>query len=190
MLFWSWFFILFLSIPVHCDASYSFVNLIPNILVKGRSVIDPRVDNTVGFNTASTIFHLEKIYASNQSNCSEDLRLFVRDLNARKLWAIKSKRRLQGRGENCFDPLVSALDAWGKIPSGVLQGNIFWVGSAYECQHHLRGWNQTFVEQPLKTHTCTIGNGIFSKDIEPVYGLCVPQTCNATQIADYLHRGT
>ena len=82
------------------------------------------------------------------------------------------------------------MDSWGKVPSGVLQGNLFWLGSVYECQHHLRGWNQTVVEQPIQTHTCTIGNGISLNSIQPIYGLCVPQTCNASDISDYLRRGT
>jgi len=170
MFFSTSIFLLFFFVPVH-SSSYSFVNLIPNILANGRSVINEQVDPNSLFNNTSPTFHFDRIPNLNQSNCREDLQVFYRDLSARKLWAIKT------------------LDSWGKIPSGILQGNIFWLGSVYECQHHLRGWNRTVVEQPIRTHTCTIGNGISSNKIQPIYGLCVPQTCNASDITDYLHRG-
>lgn len=82
-----------------------------------------------------------------------------------------------------------ALDAWGKIPSGIMQGNIFWIGSPYECEHHLRGLNNTVIEQPFRTRTCVIRNDYPSR-IEPVYGMCVPQSCNATDIFNHINRSS
>ncbi len=79
------------------------------------------------------------------------------------------------------------MDAWGKIPSGLMQGNIYWIGSVYECQHHLRSFNNTVITQPFKTRTCTIGNGI-TNTIRPVYGICVPQTCNANDIVNFINQ--
>jgi hypothetical protein len=79
------------------------------------------------------------------------------------------------------------LDAWGKFPSGVMQGNIYWIGSPYECEHHLRGLNNTVVEQPYKTRTCVISNyGL--PNLRPVYGVCVPQSCNANDIVTYINQ--
>ncbi len=65
------------------------------------------------------------------------------------------------------------MDAWGKFPSGVMQGNIFWIGSPSECEHHLRGLNNSVLEQPFRTHTCVINNN-YANYIRVVYGICVP----------------
>lgn len=85
--------------------------------------------------------------------------------------------------------MILAFDAWGKIPSGIMQGNIYWIGSPYECGHHLRGLNSTVVEQPFRTRTCVIGNDHFNRR-ELVYGICVPASCNATEIFNYINRGS
>ena len=89
--------------------------------------------------------------------------------------------------EENISAFFSALDAWGKLPSGLMQGNIYWIGSVYECGHYLRGLNNTLVDQPFRTRTCTIGNGI-SNNIRPVYGLCVPQSCHVDDIVDFINR--
>lgn len=81
------------------------------------------------------------------------------------------------------------MDAWGKLPSGLMHGNIYWIGSVYECGHHLRGLNNTVVEQPFRTRTCVIDNDIVDT-IQPIYGLCVPQSCNASQVARYINKHT
>lgn len=78
------------------------------------------------------------------------------------------------------------MDAWGKLPSGVLQGNTYWIGSPFECAHRLRGLNDSVVEQPFQTRTCTIGNG-YSSGLRPVYGMCVPQSCSASELVDYIN---
>jgi hypothetical protein len=62
-----------------------------------------------------------------------------------------------------------------------MQGNIYWIGSIYECKHHLRSLNNFVIEQPFKTRTCIIG-------IRPVYGICVPQSCNANDILNYINQ--
>jgi hypothetical protein len=79
------------------------------------------------------------------------------------------------------------MDAWGKLPSGLMQGNIYWIGSVSECEHHLRGLNNSVVEQPFLTRTCVIGNG-YSDTVRPVYGICVPQSCNPNDIAELVNR--
>jgi hypothetical protein len=82
---------------------------------------------------------------------------------------------------------ILAIDAWGKLPSGIMQGNIYWIGSAFECKHHLRGLNNSVVEQPFPTRTCVIGND-YSNTVRPIYGLCVPQSCNANDIRNYINQ--
>jgi hypothetical protein len=84
---------------------------------------------------------------------------------------------------------ILALDAWGKFPSGVMQGNIYWIGSAYECEHHLRGLNNTVVVQPIRTRTCVIRNNDPQKT-RPVYGICVPKSCDANDLVNYINQRT
>jgi hypothetical protein len=89
-----------------------------------------------------------------------------------------------------FPFVFIAFDAWGKIPSGLMQGNIFWIGSVYECRHDRHSWNETLIEQPFQTRTCIIDNEIQSIDnIRPIYGLCVPMSCQANDIANLIHQG-
>ena len=68
-----------------------------------------------------------------------------------------------------------------------MQGNIYWIGSVDECAHHLRGLNNSVVQQPFLTRTCVIGNG-HSKTLHPVYGICVPKSCNANDIFNYINQ--
>jgi hypothetical protein len=82
--------------------------------------------------------------------------------------------------------LILALDAWGKFPSGIMQGNIYWVGSPYECGHHLSSFINTVVEQPFQTRTCVVGNS-YPNAVGLVYGICVPRSCNATDILHYIN---
>jgi len=82
--------------------------------------------------------------------------------------------------------LISALDAWGKFPSGIMQGNIYWIGSVYECEHHLRGLNNSVIEQPFRTRTCVVHND-YLRMTRPIYGMCVPQSCNANDIVNYIN---
>ena len=65
-------------------------------------------------------------------------------------------------------------------------GNIYWIGSVYECKHHIRGLNNSVVEQPFWTRTCVIDNG-YSRAIRPVYGICVPESCNANDVLYYIN---
>jgi hypothetical protein len=68
-----------------------------------------------------------------------------------------------------------------------MQGNIYWIGSPSECEHHLRGLNNSVVEQPFRTRTCVIRNDDIHT-IRPIYGLCVPQSCNATEVINYINQ--
>ncbi|CAF3539956.1 unnamed protein product [Adineta steineri] len=151
--------------------SISFMNLIPSIIANHRFVQENIIDSTIEFNQTLPWINIDLTIDANGSNCSQDIQLLARDLATRKIWVLKT------------------LDAWGKFPSGVMQGNIYWVGSVFECKHHLRGLNNSVVQQPFRTRTCTIGNG-FSNIIRPVYGLCVPQSCNANDLVNYINTRT
>ena len=89
--------------------------------------------------------------------------------------------------EIVLDRLFSAMDAWGKLSSGVMQGNVYWIGSVQECAHHLRGLNNSVVEQPFQTRTCVISSG-YPYTIRPVYGICAPKSCSANDLVIYINR--
>ena len=177
---WSLFAILFLiGIPVECSA-LSFFTVLENGRFGPEKVMEWNATLPwVNFNVQLEI---------NQSNCSRDIRLLAEDLKAKKIWALKSTTgRFFQYNKNFFECFL-AFDAWGRIPSGIMQGNIYWIGSPYECGHHLRGLNNTVVEQPFRTRTCVIRND-YSDRMEPVYGMCVPQSCNTTDIFNYIIQG-
>lgn len=69
-----------------------------------------------------------------------------------------------------------------------MQGNFYWLGSVYECEHHLRGFNNTVVEQPFRTRTCAINN-VHYYNARLIYGICVPQSCNEYELVDYINQG-
>jgi hypothetical protein len=72
------------------------------------------------------------------SQCKKDFDLVVEAASKKDMWALK------------------ILDAWGKpLPSGVLKGNIYWVGDYDECLHPMYNpTNKSFVLQPFNTQYC------------------------------------
>lgn len=66
-------------------------------------------------------------------------------------------------------------------------GNMYWIGSVYECKHRLHGWNNSVIDQPFRTRTCVIGNS-YPNINRPIYGICVPQSCNANDIFNYINQ--
>ncbi|CAF1405402.1 unnamed protein product [Rotaria magnacalcarata] len=149
--------------------SLSSINLIPKIIANARFVQENFVDFNMEFNQTLPWIKLDPKLNSNESNCSRDIALLTRDLVSKQTWALKT------------------LDAWGKLPSGIMQGNIFWIGSTYECEHHLRGLNNTVVEQPIRTRTCIISS-TQSITVRPIYGICVPQSCNENELINYINQ--
>jgi hypothetical protein len=72
------------------------------------------------------------------SVCDQDFGILLEAASRRDMWAIK------------------ILDAWGKpLPSGVLKGNVYWVGDYDECLNPMYLTNnKTFLSQPFDTHYC------------------------------------
>jgi hypothetical protein len=78
---------------------------------------------------------------NNQSTgCEHDLEILINATVKRELWALK------------------VFDAWGKpLPSGLLNGNIFWIGNYDECVNPLyQENNRSFVRQPIDTQYCML----------------------------------
>ncbi|CAF3405306.1 unnamed protein product [Rotaria socialis] len=165
-----YFFLLIVQIGIRAESkSVSFVNIIPRIIANGRYVKENINHSNFILNPALPSINVDFLSNANSSNCSRDIQLFSHDLISQQLWALKT------------------FDAWGKIPSGLMQGNMYWIGSVYECRHYLRGLNNSVIAQPFKTRTCTIGNGI-TNTIRPIYGICVPRSCNASDIIDFINQ--
>jgi hypothetical protein len=87
---------------------------------------------------------LERLSLSFSNNkttpCEQDFELILRAASQSDMWAIK------------------VLDAWGKpLPSGVLKGNVYWVGNYDEClQPMYFPANKSFIPQPFDTQHCKL----------------------------------
>ena len=77
--------------------------------------------------------------SNNQSaECDRDLQVILQAVEKREQWALK------------------LLDAWGKpLPSGLLKGNVYWVGSYDECVNPMYlPANKSLLAQPFNTQYC------------------------------------
>jgi hypothetical protein len=89
--------------------------------------------------TSNKISSYISLVSNNQTTeCERDFDISVQALLKRETWAMK------------------VFDAWGKpLPSGVLKGNVYWVGSYDECLQPMYLMNnKTFVAQPFDTQYC------------------------------------
>jgi len=70
--------------------------------------------------------------------CKQDFDIVLQAASEKYMWALK------------------VLDAWGKpLPSGVLKGNIYWVGDYHECLNPMYyPANKSFILQPFNTQYC------------------------------------
>lgn len=72
--------------------------------------------------------------------CKQDFDIVLGAAAAKAMWAVK------------------VLDAWGKpLPSGVLKGNVYWIGDFNECLKPMYyPANKSFMSQPFNTQHCKI----------------------------------
>lgn len=85
------------------------------------------------------LFFNKRLTLSNQSTtCERDLDTLINAALNNELWALK------------------VFDAWGKpLPSGILKGNILWLGNYDECIDLLyEEEKKSFVQQPIDTQYC------------------------------------
>ena len=77
-------------------------------------------------------------FGNETNTCEEDFRKILHAALNHETWAMK------------------ILDAWGKpLPSGVLLGNMYWVGNYDECLQDLYSPNnKSFISQPFNTQYC------------------------------------
>ena len=99
------------------------------------------VNNYVDYNRTpqQMLEQMSSLLSSNETNvCEQDFELILQAALKREMWAMK------------------IIDAWGKpLPSGVLSGNVYWVGNYDEClQEMYLPNNKSFVSQPFNTQYC------------------------------------
>jgi hypothetical protein len=84
--------LLILQIGIKAEPpSLSFVNLIPNIIGNSQFVQENILSTNIDFNQTLPWINSDLMLNANGSNCSQDIQLLIRDLSARKAWALKSK---------------------------------------------------------------------------------------------------
>ena len=101
------------------------------------------LDNTLIASIRSELFLEKKSFSTDQNTtCERDLHRLVFAASRRELWALK------------------VFDAWGKpLPSGLLKGNIFWLGNYDECVDQLYQINnKSFLRQPFDTQYCKLNH--------------------------------
>ncbi|CAF0932692.1 unnamed protein product [Brachionus calyciflorus] len=102
------------------------------------------------------------------SDCLTQLSAFALALTSKQQWAIK------------------LIDAFGKPPSGLLQGSLFWAGEYGECVN--------ITEKTFNGKYCTLSKPL-SPSMQQVamvsfkYGICVPNFCNNDDIATLINFG-
>ena len=82
--------------------------------------------------------YISSVSNDQETQCEKDFETAVEALVKRETWALK------------------VFDAWGKpLPSDILNGNLYWVGSYDECLQSLYiPTNKSFVSQPFDTQYC------------------------------------
>jgi len=82
--------------------------------------------------------YLSSVSNNATTQCERDFEIIVQGILKRDTWALKT------------------IDAWGKpLPSGILKGNLYWIGDYDECLHPMYvPTNKTFVSQPFDTQYC------------------------------------
>ncbi|CAF1187897.1 unnamed protein product [Didymodactylos carnosus] len=113
------------------------------------------------------------------SPCERDFEITLQAALNRHTWALK------------------VFDAWGKpLPSGILKGNVYWVGNYDECIRPMYdSANKSFISQPFNTQHCTLvppasqsnSNSISNSIASLVFGLCVPSSCDKQSVASLIH---
>ncbi|CAF1664171.1 unnamed protein product, partial [Adineta ricciae] len=135
------------------------------------------IDNYADYNFSPDDFlgKLSSVLSNNKSTpCERDFKMILEGITKRETWAIKT------------------IDAWGKpLPSGVLSGNVYWVGNYDEClQDAYLPTNKSFVSQPFQTQYCTLlpspskPNATIPLGI--TLGLCLPSSCDRESTIDLL----
>ena len=104
------------------------------------------------------------------SECSAQISHFVQGLVKKETWAIR------------------ILDAFGKPPSGILEGNFVWIGDYRECinvTNSQYNWTSKFCSITKSDNNGLIDVSDYTTFLK--YGICVPSECSRDDIVSILN---
>ncbi|XP_062589908.1 nose resistant to fluoxetine protein 6-like [Saccostrea cucullata] len=107
------------------------------------------------------------------AGCVVGLQLLLDGLKERSLWSLKM------------------LDAIGKVPSGILDGDFMWPGQFDECNSISQSftdripYNETFLVRG-KYFVAGLGNPLGYNATDLRMGVCLPDACTATDVKEVM----
>ncbi|CAF1432064.1 unnamed protein product, partial [Adineta steineri] len=160
------------TIPLRHDAAINYV--IQHQHSNFTSLLDDISTYTIALNEISSYISL---FSNNEvTQCEQDFEIILQAILKRDTWALK------------------VFDAWGKpLPSGILKGNTYWVGSYDEClQPMYLPTNKSFISQPFDTQHCTLHLDLSTSQqttglASLVLGICVPSSCHRQDVVSLMH---
>ncbi|XP_033118039.1 nose resistant to fluoxetine protein 6-like [Anneissia japonica] len=124
------------------------------------------VTNTTIDGTTLIVTEITEEPASTQ--CITDLKTFGSDILEEEHYALMM------------------LDSYGKLPPGILQGNILWLGLYDQC---LKQSREVDDNQANFTAQYCLASIIKDNNLQPILnvGVCVPDSCNNDELMEYLN---
>ncbi|XP_033118103.1 nose resistant to fluoxetine protein 6-like [Anneissia japonica] len=103
-----------------------------------------------------------------ESQCLMDLETFGSDILGEEHYALMM------------------LDSYGKLPPGILQGNILWLGLYDQCLNQSREIDDHQAQFAAQYCLASITK---DKNPQPILnvGVCVPDSCNSAELMEYLN---
>ena len=74
------------------------------------------------------------------------------------------------------------VDAFGKPPSGILGGNLQWIGEFSECRK-----SESPIKDEFKGEYCKLKNPFSQNPLNPTVGICVPHHCDNHDIVNLVN---
>lgn len=147
------------------------------------------------FNTSNIIDRVLSHNWTKNHECSTELNAIKKGLQNHEEWAIRGELYISLFHSENFPSssfnACSVVDSWGNFPSGILQGNLYELGSFSECFHINRDG------KPYNTQYC-IGQGFLYKFNNALklkkrmsyvgLGLCLPGKCNVMHLESVVNK--
>lgn len=137
--------------------SYTYFDIVSRNLrdfhPRGVDRMDHGIDSWIASFQLPSALDAISISVNQSTRCGADLQKLIDAALDRELWALK------------------VFDAWGKpLPSGLLNGNIFWLGSYEECVNPLyQQSNRSFLQQPIETQYCKLNSDSLATFIDTFF---------------------
>lgn len=164
-----------LSPPLNFRDAISYLNTKIDHQSKLKSIFN-QIPQRIDFSTQKFIENsLEKLLNENVLNVSTDCQTQLEQL----LFGFQHKMEWSLR----------VLDSFGKIPSGLFNGNMAWLGEYSECRNvsdNQGNWTGKYalLSKPLINYDPQ--NAIKNSGLK--YGLCVPKKCSQRDIFELINQ--